>query len=377
MRSKFFSLAVTVVVALAMAACDGGSSPPPVAPTVTLTSSASDVAVNGVVTLSWSTTHATSCIASGAWNHPQGIDGSEGVAVLRTSTYTLSCSGPGGVATSSVTITVSGPPSTHSAALEEMLWALPGRIEYYLPYNQNLLPGNPQSAPYIQAKIAMLQNPGLVAEINNGQYWVEGSAASRVPFVAVFPTGDMRVEATQAVQSLERALPVLENFMGAPLYATKVGLWYGFVVGNSGGGGTLDMEDQATYEARTGAGRWLPYEAILYHELSHSFIGNESLTQFLELYVYNMLQTNSQDPQVWIFTRNYIAWDPSNKEIHALLDVYQLIGPSAMARAYRKVYPLYPLYGQPLSAECKQAFIDQAPSALKAQVADKMAMVTY
>jgi hypothetical protein len=187
----------------------------------------------------------------------------------------------------------------------------------------------------------------------------------------------MRVEATQAVQSLERALPVLENFMGAPLYATKVGLWYGFVVGNSGGGGTLDMEDQATYEARTGAGRWLPYEAILYHELSHSFIGNESLTQFLELYVYNMLHTNSQDLQVWIFTRNYVAGDPSNAGVHALLDVYQLIGPSAMARAYRTVYPLYPPCGAPLPASSKQAFIDQAPSALKAQVADKMAMVTY
>jgi len=376
MRSQLRNVAITAVVVLAMAACDGGSSPP--APTVTLMSSVSGVVEPGtLVTMSWSTTHVTSCLASGAWSHPQGIDGSEGVAVLRTSTYTLSCSGPGGVATSSVTITVSGPPSTHSAALEEMLWALPGRIEYYLPYNQNLLPGNPQSAPYIQAKITMLQNPDLVAEINNGQYWVEGSAASRVPIVALFPTGDMRVEATQAVQSLERALPVLENFMGAPLYSTKVGLWYGFVIGNSGGGGTLAMEEQATYEARTGAGRWLPYEAILYHELSHSFIGNESLTQFLELYVYNMLHTNSQDLQVWIFTRNYVAGDPSNAGVHALLDVYQLIGPSAMARAYRTVYPLYPPCGAPLPASSKQAFIDQAPSALKAQVADKMAMVTY
>jgi len=376
MRSQLRNVAITAVVVLAMAACDGGSSPP--APTVTLMSSVSGVVEPGtLVTMSWSTTHVTSCLASGAWSHPQGIDGSEGVAVLRTSTYTLSCSGPGGVATSSVTITVSGPPSTHSAALEEMLWALPGRIEYYLPYNQNLLPGNPQSAPYIQAKITMLQNPGLVAEINNGQYWVEGSAASRVPFVAVFPTSNMRAEAAQALQSLERALPVLEDFMGTPLYATKVGLWYGFVSSSFAGVGMLDMEDQATYDARTGAGRWLPYEAILYHELSHSFIGNESLDQFLELYVYNMLHTNSQDLQVWIFTRNYVAGDPSNAGVHALLDVYQLIGPSAMARAYRTVYPLYPPCGAPLPASSKQAFIDQAPSALKAQVADKMAMVTY
>jgi hypothetical protein len=374
MRSQSCIVAITAVVALAMGACDGGSSPP--APTVKLTSSVSGVVDPGtLVTLSWSTTHVTSCLASGAWSHPQGIDGSEGVAVLRTSTYTLSCSGRGGVATSSVTITVSGPPSAHSAALEEMLWALPGRIEYYLPYNQNLLPGNPQSAPYIQAKITMLQNPGLVAEINNGQYWVEGSAASRVPFVAVFPTANMRAEATQALQSLERALPVLEVFMGTPLYATKVGLWYGFVSSSFAGVGMLDMEDQATYDART-AGGW-PYEAILYHELSHSFIGNESLDQFLELYAYNMLHTNSQDLQVWIYTRNYVAWDSSNAGVHALLDVYQLIGPSAMARAYRTVYPFHPPCGAPLPDSSKQAFIDQAPSALKAQVAEKMAKVTY
>ena len=82
----------------------------------------------------------------------------------------------------------------------------------------------------------MLQNPDLVAEINDGQYWAEGLAASRVPVVALFPTGNMRVEATQAVHSLERALPVWRDFMGTPLYVTKVSLWYGFIVGGRGGG---------------------------------------------------------------------------------------------------------------------------------------------
>ena len=80
MRSQFRTVAITAVVALAMAACDGGSSPPP-APTVTLTSSATDVGIPGPpVTLTWSSTHATSCTASGGlarepWDHQLGTTG--------------------------------------------------------------------------------------------------------------------------------------------------------------------------------------------------------------------------------------------------------------------------------------------------------------
>jgi hypothetical protein len=46
----------------------------------------------------------------------------------------------------------------------------------------------------------------------------------------------------------------------------------------------------------------------------------------------------------------------------ALLDVYRLVGRDAMARAYRAIYVLAPPYGTMLSAECKQASIDEAPA---------------
>jgi len=71
MRSQFHTVAITAIVAFSMAACGGGSSSstPPVAPTVTLTSSAADIGVPGPpVTLSWSSTYATSCTASDAWS---------------------------------------------------------------------------------------------------------------------------------------------------------------------------------------------------------------------------------------------------------------------------------------------------------------------
>jgi len=136
------------------------------------------------------------------------------------------------------------------------------------------------------------------------------------------------------------------------------------------------MEDAATYGMRTGPER-LPYEAILYHELSHSYISNESLRQFLELYIYNQLRTGASNVESWVFTRNYVPWLASNQDSAALLDVYQLIGHDAMARAYRAVYPLRPPHGQPLSAECRQAFVDQAPESARTQVAALVARVTF
>ena len=111
MWSKFCGAAMIAVVAVSMAACDGGLSSPP-APTVKLTSSATDVAAPGaVVTMTWLATHATACMASGDWSHPQGTDGSEGVLVRQTSTYTLSCSGRGGVVSASVTVHVWSQPA--------------------------------------------------------------------------------------------------------------------------------------------------------------------------------------------------------------------------------------------------------------------------
>lgn len=119
MRSQFRGIAMTAVVALAMAACDGGSSPP-TAPTVTLTSSETDIGdpipSGHDVTLTWSSTHASSCAASGAWFGPLGTSGFQKVVVGGTATYSISCSGRGGVATASVTVRVWYPPGASITA---------------------------------------------------------------------------------------------------------------------------------------------------------------------------------------------------------------------------------------------------------------------
>jgi hypothetical protein len=287
------------------------------------------------------------------------------------------------IASKEVVLTVGGdggsgaPPGPTSDA---MLRDLPGYIASALASNQAALPRNQHLIAQLTAKIAMLQSPTLAAEITGGQYWFQGGRSSmngrEIPIISMFPQGHLRAEASRAVRLLERTLPMLEAIFNLPLPGTVIRIWQGFVIGNSGGGSTLYMEDQLTYEARTPATR-LPYEAILAHELSHTYISHEGLNQFIELYIYNQLQGGSTDLQTWVFTRNYRPGVVSSESVHALLDVYQLIGATAMIDAYRRAYALRPPYGQPLSQTVKDVFINAAPPPLQSQVAERISRVVY
>ena len=106
-------------------------------------------------------------------------------------------------------------------------------------------------------------------------------------------------------------------------------------------------------------------------------MGHESLTQFLEMYTYNLVRTGSADVSAWTWTRSYVPSLQANVGSAALLDVYTLIGRDAMARAYRAARLLNPAFGVTLSAAVQQLFVDEAPAALKAQVASLMARVTF
>jgi len=92
----------------------GGSS----APNIFLTANPSSVSSGGTALLIWSATNASSCMASGGWSGTQSSSGSTGTGSLSgTTTYTLSCTGPGGSASRSATVkvttvTVNGPSCT-------------------------------------------------------------------------------------------------------------------------------------------------------------------------------------------------------------------------------------------------------------------------
>jgi hypothetical protein len=110
-----FSKSVMLVVPFILISCGGGgggggeSDPSyPVAPpsTVSLSSSASDVLINETVTLTWSSTNATSCSASGSWTGDLATNGNQSVQIIGfgSNTFNINCSGA--TASTSVTSTI-------------------------------------------------------------------------------------------------------------------------------------------------------------------------------------------------------------------------------------------------------------------------------
>jgi hypothetical protein len=89
-------------------------------PTVTISAAPTTITVGQSTMLTWTSTNATSCTASGAWSGAQATNGtlSETPAQSGASTYTLTCTGAGGSAHASAAVTVSAaaPTVTISAA---------------------------------------------------------------------------------------------------------------------------------------------------------------------------------------------------------------------------------------------------------------------
>jgi len=81
-------------------------------PSVTLTSDATTVALGQGVTLTWTTRHANSCIADGAWSGSKATNGSELVAVPLTraeNTFGLACTKGSRTASTAVVVTIRPP----------------------------------------------------------------------------------------------------------------------------------------------------------------------------------------------------------------------------------------------------------------------------
>ncbi len=107
------------IVTATLLACGGGASsspppppaPPPTPPTVSITGNATTVVAGGSITLTWSSTNATSCTATGGWNGSKATSGSETVSgVVTSSGFAISCTGSGGTATGSVSVSVTAAP---------------------------------------------------------------------------------------------------------------------------------------------------------------------------------------------------------------------------------------------------------------------------
>src|SRR5262249_7158703 len=83
------------------------TAPPPSAPTARLSASPTSVKAPQSSTLSWSSTNATSC-TGGGFSTGSAISGSAVVTPPATATYSVSCTGNGGIAVARATVSVSG-----------------------------------------------------------------------------------------------------------------------------------------------------------------------------------------------------------------------------------------------------------------------------
>lgn len=81
-------------------------------PTITLTATPPTINSGQNSTLNWSTQNASACAASGAWSGSKVLSGSMLVTPAATSTYWLTCTGPGGTANQNTVITVDTTPGT-------------------------------------------------------------------------------------------------------------------------------------------------------------------------------------------------------------------------------------------------------------------------
>jgi polysaccharide biosynthesis/export protein len=78
----------------------------PPAPVLAMSADATSVPNGGTAMLTWTTTNATACTASGGWTGTRATSGSERTAAITASTtFTLNCDGPGGQGSASVSLT--------------------------------------------------------------------------------------------------------------------------------------------------------------------------------------------------------------------------------------------------------------------------------
>ena len=103
-RNYYLFLIFLFVVASCGGGGGGGGSVEPTVPSATITLSISDnqIYIGESVTLTWSTTNATSCSASGSWSGSKPLSGSESITpdTDGSKSFTLTCSNSAGTSTS-------------------------------------------------------------------------------------------------------------------------------------------------------------------------------------------------------------------------------------------------------------------------------------
>ena len=128
--------ALPLLAALLLGACGGRNTTPTSSsqPTATISAAPATIDGGGSATLTWNSTGAASCTASGGWSGTRAVSGTQSTGALTSSTsYSLTCTGSGGASTvATTTVTVAGgagatltatPTSVASGATSTLTWS--------------------------------------------------------------------------------------------------------------------------------------------------------------------------------------------------------------------------------------------------------------
>ena len=198
-----------------------------IAPTLVLDASPQLALTSHTSTLTWTTSHVTSCIATGDWDGSRAVSGSEITAALADfSTFVLSCTGPGGTIERTTTVSVlplpDAPRSLRAAfgdssmtvsllsSAGDVLAGFPVTTNFYLSTSPNIDVENfVESPPNQVIRVLTTSEPMVFWGLANGTtFYVV--AADEVSGMLTGPSEEVSVT-LQPVPPLEEAIVALND----------------------------------------------------------------------------------------------------------------------------------------------------------------------
>jgi hypothetical protein len=190
--------------------------------------------------------------------------------------------------------------------------------------------------------VSIIQNELFKTYTYKGNY-------KEIPIVIIYPQIDMRNTVENISILLSQTIYRLEKIFGE-YPEPDLFILYGFSLDTNS---IIQLEDKETFDERNRElielnqgviGGIINWHQLLPHELSHSYFESEAITQFLEIYIINLITQNSSDTRDWKSGRNdwtfndegYIELE--NYGSPGLLKIYNLIGQEKMELLLNELY---------------------------------------